>query len=492
MRSELFLIREAVRLVKEAKLKPGVDLQPQQRRVIERIKQEPGVLVYHGLGSGKTLSSIAAAEELGGKKSIVVPASLRENYKKELKKWVKSPKGYNVISYNKASDPSSLPESDVSIIDEGHRIGRSDSALSEIPDRLSGKKLVLTGTPIRNEPSELLPLMRAVASDRPIPTSADDFNSQFIAEKKVYPSIIARLRGVKPGIEKNLKNADRLKRMLRGRVDYHASSGDFPDVKEEEIDVQMDPEQQTLYDRLMGSNPALAYKVRRNLPPNKRELSNLNSFLTAVRQVSNNPAAYNTSLTGDSLQYSSKLRRMLDEIKARAVDPKHKTLVYSNFLDAGVKPLSEALNREQISSGVFYGGLGDKERKKLIDDYNKNKLKVLLVSGAGSEGLDLKGTRLVQLMEPYWNEARSSQVIGRAVRNKSHSHLKPKDRNVTVQRFYSSPVPSFLERYGLRKQKNIGADRYMKRLSSDKQRLNEQLLEVLRQVGSEPVFANRS
>ena len=47
-----------------------------------------GLLLYHGLGSGKTCSSIAIAEGLKSKKQIIVmtPASLRRNYLEELKK----------------------------------------------------------------------------------------------------------------------------------------------------------------------------------------------------------------------------------------------------------------------------------------------------------------------------------------------------------------------------------------------------------------------
>ena len=47
-----------------------------------------GLLLYHGLGSGKTCSSIAIAEGLKTDKQVIVmtPASLRRNYIEELKK----------------------------------------------------------------------------------------------------------------------------------------------------------------------------------------------------------------------------------------------------------------------------------------------------------------------------------------------------------------------------------------------------------------------
>jgi len=47
-----------------------------------------GLLLYHGLGSGKTCSSIAIAEGLKTYKNVIVmtPASLRRNYIEEIKK----------------------------------------------------------------------------------------------------------------------------------------------------------------------------------------------------------------------------------------------------------------------------------------------------------------------------------------------------------------------------------------------------------------------
>ena len=48
----------------------------------------PGLLLYHGLGSGKTCTSIGVAEGMKDEKHIIIltPASLRMNYMEELKK----------------------------------------------------------------------------------------------------------------------------------------------------------------------------------------------------------------------------------------------------------------------------------------------------------------------------------------------------------------------------------------------------------------------
>ncbi len=67
------------------------ELYPYQKIVREYLMMETpyrGLLIYHGLGSGKTCSSIAVAESLLHKKKVYVmlPASLAENYKGEIRK----------------------------------------------------------------------------------------------------------------------------------------------------------------------------------------------------------------------------------------------------------------------------------------------------------------------------------------------------------------------------------------------------------------------
>lgn len=59
-------------------------------------------------------------------------------------------------------------------------------------------------------------------------------------------------------------------------------------------------------------------------------------------------------------------------------------------------------------------------------------IRVLLITKSGSEGISLKNVRQVHLIEPYWNNIRVDQVIGRAVRTCSHVDLPQKDRNVEV------------------------------------------------------------
>jgi hypothetical protein len=59
-------------------------------------------------------------------------------------------------------------------------------------------------------------------------------------------------------------------------------------------------------------------------------------------------------------------------------------------------------------------------------------IKVLMITSAGSEGINLRNTRYVHIMEPYWHPVRTEQVIGRARRICSHQSLPKELQTVEV------------------------------------------------------------
>jgi len=59
-------------------------------------------------------------------------------------------------------------------------------------------------------------------------------------------------------------------------------------------------------------------------------------------------------------------------------------------------------------------------------------IKVLMITSAGSEGINLRNTRYVHIMEPYWHPVRVEQVIGRARRICSHQSLPKELQTVHV------------------------------------------------------------
>jgi hypothetical protein len=67
-----------------------------------------------------------------------------------------------------------------------------------------------------------------------------------------------------------------------------------------------------------------------------------------------------------------------------------------------------------------------------INNKDGNIIKVVLISTAGSEGIDLKFIRQVHILDPWYNMNRIEQIIGRAVRNFSHKDLPFNERNVEI------------------------------------------------------------
>jgi superfamily II DNA or RNA helicase len=98
------------------------------------------------------------------------------------------------------------------------------------------------------------------------------------------------------------------------------------------------------------------------------------------------------------------------------------------------------------SFAIFSGDTSHELRSQILKVTNADNnmygehIRVLMITGAGAEGLDLKNIRKVHIMEPYWNNSRIQQVIGRAVRIRSHIALPYKERTVDTYMYMSVPI----------------------------------------------------
>jgi len=472
---------EQAKPIEQLKMQPL----PHQERVATKFTKNPsaggGLIVAHGTGTGKTFTSIYAAHATGKPVVAVVPAALRENYKKEL---VDS--GFTgdaeVISYNELLKRQHDPEfrtrlqDSVVVYDEAHRLGREDSKISSVPKQLPAyKKLLMTGTLFRNHPSEIAPLLSAVSSESSF-QSKEKFLDKYITQKKVNPGLLGMLRGAKPGVEEEPKNLDELRDLLKDVVDFYSNTtANMPAMTEEHINVPMSPRQSAAYNAVLAKQPGFAYKLRHGIPPGK-DLAKYRAFLTGLRQISNSPNEFAAKAVPDD---SAKIVRAADEVqKHHDINPNYRGYSYSTFLKSGLLPMQEELKKRGIAAEIFDGTMDDAARKDLVNRYNKGKVKHLLVSSAGSEGLDLKGTRLIQILEPHWNLAKIHQVRARGIRYKSHDHLPEEERNVHVQHFFADkpqhPVHAFL---GMRKE--ITADATIHTLAHKKEELNKRFMNAI-------------
>lgn len=159
-------------------------------------------------------------------------------------------------------------------------------------------------------------------------------------------------------------------------------------------------------------------------------------------------------------KYSGKFKSLFDNI----VIENGKILIYSNFVhESGIEYICNILNNigykeinpnnsiTTINPSQYYKGyyryIGDIDKIQrnlainFINDPNNidgKYCKILLISSAGAEGLDLKCFKFLHILEPHWNEVRIKQVIGRVIRYKSHELLPLSERIVKIFKYYST------------------------------------------------------
>ena len=443
-------------------------LLPHQERVVGKIQKQPGLVVAHGLGSGKTLSSIAAAVNIQPDHTqVLVPASLKANYEKEIKKHVRGTPPIRIGSLQHAALKGDPPKADMLVVDEAHR-GRNPQSktFKLIEGAKTKKRLLLTASPTYNRPSDVAALVNMAAGERVLPMGPE-FEKGYVS--KPPKGLWSLLPWVKkrPG----LKNKAELGKHLSKWVDYHKSGGkDFPSVKEEKHEVEMSPRQTKLHDAAWGQLSFISkLRLQKGLPPEKQDLSKINQFQSQARQVSGTEASFVKGMPAQTSPKVLKAVSLLDD--AAKANPNHRALVYSNYLGT-LGDYSKELEKRKVPHAVFSGREKMKDRKQMVKDYNAGKLKALLVSSAGGEGLDLKGTRQVQVLEPHWNVEKLKQVEGRAIRKGSHSHLPKKEQNVTLQRFESYPRGGF---FGKRR----GVEQVLGDMAKNKELLNQELVSLM-------------
>lgn len=480
---------------KQADLQPWVQLQPHQQRVADRVSgPNPRMLVYHGLGTGKSLAAIAAAEAAkqnnGGEYAIVAPASLRDNFRKEVDKFTTGSKP-EILSYTglgMGQTPTNNPET--LIFDEAHRLRNPDGLAAQAAVDAAKKAprlALLTGSPITNHPTDLANLLSLLRNEKITP---EKFEQKFVDYKKVKPGWMGWLRGVKPGEEMDVKNPDELKSLLRGHVDYNpGKSPEGVDINEQIIDAPMTAEQERIQKAIRTKiPPRFLWKLDKEFPLSRDELSKLNSFLTGMRQISLSTQPFRADKDHfKAFEQSGKLQLALSKLRETLdSDPRRKALIYSNYIDAGLQPYAAALAKQNIPHAIFHGGIPLAERRKALDEYNAGKLRALLIGPAGAEGISTKGTSLIQLLDPHWNETRSQQAKGRGLRFDSHRDLPEELKDVAIQRFISrAKQPGWFKRkvFGVRPERT--GDEILDTLAKAKEKANDKFRAILKQVGTE-------
>lgn len=515
---------------KVAALKSSVKLRPHQEEALRKLDQNNGsLLVAHATGTGKTLTGVAAFEKLKqegkAKRALVVlPAALRKNFVDNgVKKFTNSsvslfgPKNertskgigeksnadYNVVSYELFREHGDKlindTGADTLIMDEVHRArgieGKTYNRLKELRPKFK-QAITLTGSVVNNQPNEVVPMLDVTFGNAKHRLATPKFFDSLFVQKD------AKTRGYfnpKVTIEKRLKNKKQLKKYLGSMIDYvsHEEMTDLPDKKVELVKVKMTPEQSRLYNYTLSSvDPITRWKIRNNIPVDQKEAKGAFGKLLKARQISTDPAVMDKELLSKNpYDYSPKVKRVVDDAMAHLKEKKsNRTVIYGNLVGHQIDAVRKALDAKGVKYGEFLGmgqkGMTNKSRNQAVEDFNANKKRVLLISGAGAEGLDLKDGTMLQMVEGHYNPERNQQAEARIRRLGALKDRPKDDRHVEIKRYVAEPDKSgvidkatnaIAKMVGM-VGGNSGVDEWIYNIANAKDKLNGEFRDVLKKT----------
>jgi hypothetical protein len=135
-----------------------------------------------------------------------------------------------------------------------------------------------------------------------------------------------------------------------------------------------------------------------------------------------------------SIAYDGKKINYIKDVINKEKDKKY--VIYTGFLDSGVEPLINMVNSINLKYGLITGSISTQEKGLNISKYNNNEINVLIITRAGAEGVSLKETRGLFVLDGQWNDALYEQIVARAIRYKSHSNLPKNEQYVNIYKLF--------------------------------------------------------
>ncbi len=395
----------------------NIKLFEHQIKCVDWLKTHYGLILYHSMGSGKTITSLAMVYQFKYPIIVISTKASRKNFLDDIKKMNLDEKRIQILTYQKiikmiigTEQKDKLDLSNYSIIiDEAHHL-RTGTKLQSIliTECMKAKKLVLlTGTIFYNSLTDLSVLVNMIKKDEVLPETNKEF--KFFFWDEIYEA---------PGSVLTLKER------IDGTISYFIKTQDIHYPKSFTIYNKVDMSNAQISEYRHYLKKILSLDNIQHIDYSILDKRKVNNFLNVTRQLSN------------TLENSADFPKILAIWNYIKNAPKP-IVIYSNYLSNGILPLTIHLNKNKISYALYYGEQTEEKRNKIIDKYNSRQIDILLITSAGSESLDLKNTRSIHIMEPHWNESKINQIIGRAIRYDSHKSLPEIDRTVEIVKWIS-------------------------------------------------------
>lgn len=418
------MLRELEKKHKPDFSKLKIDLFPYQKEGIAFALFRKASIIADEMGLGKTVQAIGVAiqkkEIFDFRKTLVVcPASLKEQWKKEIEKFsdekaliIQGFPGeraeqyqddrhyFFIVNYETVRrDYPAINKGgfDFLILDEAQRAKNYETKTANSLKKLRVKhKLVITGTPIENRLIDIFSIMGIL--DPHFLGPLWEFSYQHCLFDPVrYNKINGyyNLKSLNKKLEKVL-----IRREKRKVIDQ------LPNIQQVNIPVNLSPRQQDYHSSFARG---LAQIIRKKyLTP--YDMQRMQLLLANMRMVCDS-----TYLIDDETNDSPKLEELqyvlLEKLDIK--NTKRKIIIFSEWVKVH-KLIGKMLRENNIGFVELNGKIPVKSRGELIRKFEENEqYKIFLSTEAGGSGLNLQVADILINFELPWNPAKKNQRIGR-------------------------------------------------------------------------------
>jgi len=280
------------------------------------------------------------------------------------------------------------------IVDESHLVLTGQEKFQKQMDMFVnntdyGYVLLLSATPFINEPEDILPQLKLINKDGGVTEKITKLSA--LKNTEILENNVLRFSGdSNPHIfYDHVVNAAKLK---------GEPTENYPGYELIFKYIQMSQEEsKTVHDIMKKGN----------------FLENLFNAKSSLEQSAN----------------STKMKELMELMKPQ--QQKTQSIVYCEYKQFAQLIKTTYTQKYNGRIEVYNADANAKDRNKLVSDFNQGLIDFMIVSRAGSIGMDLKCTFSVIFASQAWNFALLNQFIGRAIRYNSHAGDNCKYKIVT-------------------------------------------------------------
>lgn len=422
----------------------------------EMYKKTKGLLVAHGMGSGKTLTSLWVAKEYVQKGrvdfvNILAPNVSVGEFIGSFERAGVSPqmaRKIRVLTHDEFTLNRKKREfgNCLVIVDEAHLFTKTKYAALE---KLNAPYIMLlSGTPAPNTPSEIVPLINLLCINEKDKWTEAKWNHK-------ATKVAEKIRFLKDKV--SMYNIGSEHNYMGKRGALFKSANNFPGYKVTTRDVKLSQHQNDLYLALLKRIKKESNDAAGKYPFKRRERAIVDSkhgkkgkkgeskVTPKVARVAKDIVMEikkthkgKKGATGDKRQHRGRL----------LLYASHKKV--TKCLMKEIKSLCREGKVDSPQIALYNGDTNDKDRLAIKNSFNNGDLDLLIISKAGSVGLDLQCTSKVFLYDLWWNIPQVNQIIGRAIRFRSHRKPPCEHEHVDVyiyrSKFATAPPGKGVER----------------------------------------------